>query len=296
MEVVTLGVAAGPAIRTPEAGIATAIVVNGHSYLVDFGIGCTRAARTSGLLGRDVRAGFVTHLHSDHVAELPAFLLWNWGRPVEGFTSPFVVHGPAPDLREGRPRGGTAAMVSSVLDAFSYDIAVRTEDEGRPPLADLVRTHEIPSTDTPGPIPVYADEHVTVTAVLVEHPPVFPAFAFRFDTAAGSVTLSGDTAECEALVNLARGTDILLHEAVALDYYREQGFDAAFLRHQERSHTTPQGAGRVARRAGARHLVLSHLAGIAPPEYWRRGAEETFDGQVSVARSGDRFALIPPTD
>ncbi|QVQ51214.1 MBL fold metallo-hydrolase [Spiractinospora alimapuensis] len=296
MEVVTLGVAAGPAIRTPEAGIATAVVVNGQSYLVDFGIGCTRAARTAGLTGRDFRAGFVTHLHSDHVAELPAFLLWNWGRPVDGFTTPFTVHGPAPDPREGRPRGGTKAMVRSVLDAFSYDIAVRTEDEGRPPLDSLVRVHEITPTDTSGPIPVYTDEHVTVTAVLVEHPPVFPAFAFRFDTADASVTLSGDTAECEALVELAGGTDVLIHEAVALDYYRDRGFDSAFLRHQERSHTTPQGAGRIARRAGARRLVLSHLAGIAPPEYWRRSAEETFDGPVSVASSGDRFVVSPPSD
>ncbi|MBR7560488.1 MBL fold metallo-hydrolase, partial [Mycobacterium tuberculosis] len=64
------------------------------------------------------------------------------------------------------------------------------------------------------PFTVVEDDRVKVTAVLVPHGPVFPAFAFRFDTDHGSITLSGDTRESDNLVNLAQGTDVLIHEAI----------------------------------------------------------------------------------
>ncbi|WP_246633334.1 MBL fold metallo-hydrolase [Pseudonocardia nigra] len=295
MEVITLGVAAGPALRSTEGGICTAIVVDGAHYLVDFGLGCTRAAHTAGLRGKDLRAAFITHLHSDHVGELPAYLLWNWGTPVDGFTSPIAIHGPAvaPALMaNGVPLHGTAGLVRATLEGFSYDIAVREADEARPALRGLIAAREIPTPGKdPTPVEVYRDDRVAVTAVLVDHPPVFPAYAFRFDTADRSVTVSGDTTESPALAALAEDTDLLVHEAVALDYYLRGGFDPVFVRHQARSHTPPQGAGRVAAKAGARHLVLSHLAGVAPPEYWRVEAAKTYDGPITVATSGMRFRV-----
>ena len=87
VELITLGTAAGPAIRGPENGISSALIVGDAFYMVDFGLGCSRAAHEAGP-GKDFVAGFVAHLHSDHVVELSGFLLWNWGNPVEGFTGP----------------------------------------------------------------------------------------------------------------------------------------------------------------------------------------------------------------
>ncbi len=297
MEVITLGVAAGPALRSPEGGICTAVLVDGAHYLVDFGLGCTRAAHTAGLRGRDLVAAFITHLHSDHVGELQTYLLWNWGSPVDGFTSPITIHGPASDPAltvDGSPAQGTAGMIRAMLEAFSYDIAIREIDEARPKLRRLIEAREIPADNAPAgnpPVEIYRDDRVTVTAVLVDHPPVFPAYAFRFDSEYGSVTLSGDTAESSALAALAEDTDLLVHEAVALDYFRRGGFDPTFIRHHANSHTSPQGAGRVAAKARARHLVLSHLAGVAPQEYWHREATKTYDGPITVATSGQRFRV-----
>ncbi|MFJ6560947.1 MBL fold metallo-hydrolase [Streptomyces sp. NPDC091412] len=297
MDLITLGVAAGPAIRGPEHGIASAVVVDDAFYLVDFGIGCTRAANEAGLRGHRFRAGFITHLHSDHVIELPGFLLWNWGRPVNGFSTPVHIVGPGPDPEDGtRHLAGTDRLVASALDAFSYDIAIRVGDEDRPPLADLVRASEVAapargSAAAGEPFEVYADERITVTAVLVDHPPVHPALAYRIDSAYGSVTFSGDTAESANLARLAEGTDVLVHEAVNLDFYRSRGFSPAFLAHQENSHTPPAGAGRVAKAAGARRLVLSHFAGPADAEYWRTEAASTYDGPIDVATSGARFSV-----
>ena len=302
LKVVTLGTAAGPAIRSECAGIATAIVVDGVHYLVDFGLGITRAAHDAGLRGEDLRACFVTHLHSDHVAELPAYLLWNWGQPVQGFTEPVQILGPG----SADPEAGTvglAGLVDHVLRGYSYDIDVRIVDEGRPPLYDLVSVEEIrlpdsaagatgESTPAMDPFVIYSDDRVRVSAILVEHPPIFPAFAFRFDTAYGSVVVSGDTTESRNMVRLAADTDLLIHESVYLDFYRERDFGPEFLNHQLISHTTPEGVGRVATQARAGRVVLSHLAGVATDEQWTAGVATEYGGPVTVARPGTVFEVV----
>ena len=305
-QLITLGTAAGPAIRGPENGVASALMVGDAFYMVDFGLGCVRAAHEAGLRGRQWRAGFLTHLHSDHVAELPAFLMFNWGAPVEGFTQPVQVLGPGPDPHHSKngALAGTRGLVEKVLQAYSYDIDIRITDEGRPDLATLIHPREISPPDVArlcaGSNPedavdsiftVYEDDRVLVTATLVDHPPVYPALAYRFDTEDGSVTFSGDTAECPALARLAEDTDVLVHEAVNLEFYAERDFSAEFLNHQARSHTSPEGAGRIATAAGAKKLVLSHLAGVAPAEQWRSRAASAFGGEVHVASSGDRFEV-----
>jgi ribonuclease BN (tRNA processing enzyme) len=298
VELITLGTAAGPAIRGPENGISSALVVGDAFYMVDFGLGCTRAAHQAGLRGKDLAAGFVTHLHSDHVVELPGFLLWNWGSPVDGFTGPVSILGPGRDGTHpaGDTLAGTCELVAHALRAYSYDIDIRVHDEARPELASLLRTADLAtpahgSAAAARPFDVYEDSRVKVTGILVEHPPVRPALAFRFDTDAGSVVFSGDTAECASLAVLAAGADVLVHEAVNLDFYAGKGFAPAFLNHQRISHTTPEGAGRVAAAAGVGHLVLSHLAGRAEPGWWSSRARAHFDGPVDVAASGQRFAV-----
>ena len=298
-ELITLGTAAGPAIRGRENGMASAVVVDNQFYMVDFGLGCVRSAHEAGLRGKDFKAGFITHLHSDHVAEFPAFLMWNWGAPVEGFAHPISIHGPGQDANHplGTKLSGTRGLVDHTLEAFSYDLNIRVTDQARPVMSDLINPVEIalPQTSATEPFLVYEDDHVKVTAVLVDHPPVHPAFGFRFDTADGSITFSGDTAESAALAKLAYDTDILVHEAVNLEFFASRGFEAAFLNHQQQSHTTPEGAGRVATASGAKRLILSHLAGVATPAEWAAGAASTYAGPIDVATSGQRFSLVADT-
>lgn len=298
VELITLGTAAGPAIRGPEKGISSALVVGDAFYMVDFGLGCVRAAHKAGLRGKDFVAGFITHLHSDHVGELPGFLLWNWGSPVEGFTSPVSIVGPGKDATRpgGSELSGTGELVSHSLKAFSYDIDIRVHNEARPHLATLVHALDLAtpahkSPEAARPFDVYQDNRVKVTGILVEHPPVRPALAFRFETDDGSVVFSGDTAECEAMVVLSNGADVLVHEAVNLGFYADKGFAPEFLRHQRIAHTAPEGAGRVASAAGVGRLVLSHLAGPAEPQWWLNKAASAFDGPIDVAVSGQRFGV-----
>jgi ribonuclease BN (tRNA processing enzyme) len=311
---VTLGTAAGPAVRSPRRGFSNAVVVDGHLYIVDAGLGVVRQAVEAKLPISELRAVFLTHLHSDHIAELPAFLLFNWGPPVNGFTEPFPIIGPANAgaLPEGArpvitpPTPGTEELLHNILEGYAYDINIRIHDEARPRLDELVRPEEIMlppearaasgprETMAPPmtPFPVFEDERVRVSAILVEHPPVYPSFGFRFETPHGVIAFSGDTAEHPNVVELARGADLLVHEAVYLEFYRSSGnYSEEFINHLAQSHTDPEGTGRVAKAAGVGHLVLSHLAGVATDQQWASAARATFDGPVTVARDGQVFPI-----
>jgi hypothetical protein len=96
-------------------------------------------------------------------------ILLAWAR---GLTTPVDTWGPPPPLDR---------MTWLFLELNAYDIDVRVADEGRGPLAPLIRPHEVVEDGW-----VMQDTRVTVTAALVHHPPVTPAFAYRFDAAGRS--------------------------------------------------------------------------------------------------------------
>ena len=102
-------------------------------------------------------------------------------------------------------------MTRLFFEMNAYDIKTRIADEGRVPLAPLVNVHELTQGGA-----VMQDDNVRVTATLVAHPPVTPAFAFRFDAPDRSIVISGDTARSDSLVKLAQGADVLVHEALYL--------------------------------------------------------------------------------
>ena len=70
------------------------------------------------------------------------------------------------------------------------------------------------------PFKFFEDDRVRVSATLVEHAPVWPAFAYRFDTDDGSIVFSGDTGRSENLVKLAKGADILVHEVIVTNWVK----------------------------------------------------------------------------
>jgi ribonuclease BN (tRNA processing enzyme) len=169
----------------------------------------------------------------------------------------------------------------------AYDIKTRVADEGRASIVPLVHPHEL----TQGGI-VLQDENVTVRCALVDHPPVKPAFAYRFDAHDRSIVISGDTKRSEALIRLAQGADVLVHEALyvpAVDRLVAKVPNAATLKKSIVSHhTSVEDAGRVAAAAGVKTLVLAHLIPADDPEVteqmWLDGARSTFKGRILVGR------------
>ena len=136
------------------------------------------------------------------------------------------------------------------------------------------------------------DENVRVTSALVDHPPVEPAFGYRFDTADRSIVFSGDTRPSGNLAALARDADVLVHEVFyppAVERLAARVPNAARLRDSILSHhTSAEDAGRLAQEAGVRTLVLAHFVPPDDPEVteqmWIDAARTHFDGQVVVGR------------
>ena len=321
IKLVLLGTAGGPLPSTARSGIASAVVVGDRTYVVDCGSGVTRQLRAARLLARLHRV-FLTHLHSDHTCDYFNVFLLGW--PILQWNPPVHVFGPAaaggaaslpPDL-PGRPvplhepdapTPGLVDLTRAQFGAHAYDINIRMREAGRHELAALVVPHEIafpeglgasgPDNVAPdmAPILVEEDGDVRVTAVLVRHAPVFPAFAYRFDTLGGSIVFSGDTAPCPNLVRLAQGADILVHEVfddrevdeAAGATGDEDAWEAARRHHHMvTSHTPLSEVGRIAADAGVRRLVLTHFIpgdDTLPDEHWTDGVKD-FDGEVVAGR------------
>jgi ribonuclease BN (tRNA processing enzyme) len=290
------------------------------------------------VLGPDrpvVRALFVTHLHADHVVELANLVLGSWppheidvyGPGPAGLPIPVFPPGDErPLVFPDAPTPGIRATVDHLLRAHAYNINLRIADEGRRSVTDSLRVHEIGVArdgDTPDidlgcagdgssgesaapdmePVVVQPeDDHgVTVSAVLVQHAPVFPALGFRFDTPHGSVVFSGDTAPCGNVVRLARGADVLVHEVIAVELLarrlrRLPNFEA-IRNHLASSHSTPEQVGEVGTEAGVGTLVLSHLVpgdvDLTEAE-WEARVRPHFAGDIVCGVDLDEFALQTP--
>ncbi|MCA1585346.1 MAG: MBL fold metallo-hydrolase [Acidobacteria bacterium] len=273
-KLILLGTGGGPRPRRASSGSAQVIVSNGVAYVIDCGDGVARQLVFAGVPLPSLRHIFITHQHSDHTADYGNLILLAW---AAGLNSRVDTWGPPP----------LARMTQLFFEMNASDVDVRVANEGRPPLAPLVHVHELRVGGT-----VMSDETVKVTAALVDHPPVAPAFAYRFDARDRSLVISGDTAPSQNLVKLAAGADVLVHAVMyppAIDRLAARVPNAAALKASILAHqTSAEDAGRVAQQAGVKTLVLSHFVPPDDPEVtdatWREAASRHFRGTVIVGR------------
>lgn len=277
--IVTLGVKGGPSLRKGGAmPTSSLLVLDGHSIVIDAGLGVTRALVQTGFVLTDLRTIFITHLHSDHVLELGGLVHTAW---ASGLRTPVHIYGPP----------GLDAYWAGFQQAMAYDIHLRVVDDGRIPLASLVTLHTV----TEGAV---AYDGLAVRALKVDHPPVDFAFAYRFE-GSKAVTFSGDTVYYPPLADFARGSDVLVHEALL-----PAGIDAILARtgggeklrqHLTAAHTVVVDAGRIAGAAAVGKLVLNHLVPADDPAFtdadWRAGAAVHYSGPVIVAKDGMEIPL-----
>jgi ribonuclease Z len=202
---------------------------------------------------------YLSHQHGDHSLGAPMLNLARW---MTDRAEPLTLHGPREALEAVR-------LVTR---------AVYPGQEQQ--LADRVRLVER-STSQP--------EHWTEGDLRLGSAPArhgVPTVAFRFDLPGGaSVVFSGDTASCDAVVELARGADLLLHDSTF-----SQRLDGAA---RTPDHSTAAEAGEVAARAGVRRLGLVHI----PPALAERQpdlvaeAQANFAGQVWVPSDGETITF-----
>lgn len=277
-----------------RAGPCVAVVAGQRLFVVDSGSGSTRQLSLMNLPPPRVEAVFITHFHSDHIADLGELMLQRWAGGAAA--APVPVYGPE----------GVATVVKGFEAAYGPDRGYRIAHHGAevvPPSGFGGEPRAFALDPTAGTL-VYEAPDLKVWAFPVVHHPVEPAVGYRFEYKGRSVVISGDTARSERLTRAAKGADVLLHEALApnlvaiqRDAARAAGRSnyAAIMEDILSYHATPEQAAAEAQSAGVGRLVFYH---VIPPQPVRAlegpflgRSREIFDGPVQVARDGDFISL-----
>ena len=242
LKVILLGSGAGPRIDLQQYGPSILIEAGGERLLFDCGRGATFRMAQYGIPHGTISQLFLTHLHSDHVIQIPDLLLTGW--VGGGRITQLEVWGPE----------GTSNMMDHLQQAFAFDIHMRRDiDEKAPAEGIKVLSHDISEGI------IYDKNGIKVTAFLVDHMPVKPVFGYRIDYRGHSVVLSGDTRVSENLITHAQGADVLVHEVLDEETVKawipnNPQLVASILA----KHTTPEQAGEIFTRIKPRLAVYSH--------------------------------------
>ena len=195
LRIILLGTLGGPTFNAQRFGIATLVQAGQENLLFDCGRGLTTAMVRMSINPADVTKLFLTHLHSDHVVALPELYLEPWAS--QGRSTALQVWGPQ----------GTRSMMKHLQEAFAFDIHIRRDVDEKFPAEGI----KVLATDIHEGV-IYEANGAKVTAFLVDHGPVKPAYGYRVDYRGRSVVLSGDTRPSDNLVKFSQRVDVLIHE------------------------------------------------------------------------------------
>src|ERR1700712_1676678 len=276
IEITLLGTGS-PAPDPNRAGPATLVRAGSGIFLVDCGRGVLQRLAAVGVGPSGLSALLLTHLHSDHIADLGDLIISSWITNF-GTPKPLVIIGPP----------GTKMVVDATLVAFGSDIGYRIAHHADLNAPPDVQVHE----HTDGR--VWDEGAVAIRVAPTDHRPVEPTIAFRVEYDGSSVVLAGDGVPCGTLDALASGAGALVHTAIRKDIVA--------LSPQQRVrdildyHSSVEEAAATAARAGVGTLVLTHyVPAIAPgqEEEWRALAATEFAGQIELGDDLHRVDVHP---
>jgi ribonuclease Z len=286
----------GSPLPDPKRGNpCAAVIAGGRVYVVDAGERSSETLNRMQIAPNRIEAVLLTHFHSDHIGGLGSVNLQRW--VADAASTSMRVIGPP----------GVERVVSGLNEAYALDSGYRTAHHGpdiAPPASAGMVAEPFAFPDGEDEL-VVVDEHgLQVTAFIVDHSPVAPAVGFRFDYRGRSAVISGDTVYAPALVRVASGADLLLHDALSpelLKLVEDAAGDAGLTSRQQiladvsDYHATAPQAADAAREAGVGALALTHivpplpLKGLEGP--FLGDAHERFTGPLWLARDGDLYSL-----
>ena len=292
----------GSSAPLPSKGRAkacAAVFAGGKFYVVDSGPESTENLVLWGIPLSSIGGVLLTHFHSDHIGDLGELNLQTWagGRPA-----PLDVYGGA----------GIERVVEGFNDAYRLDQGYRTAHHTErvmpsgtwPMIAHRVELNgdATPAKNRTGV--VLDNGSLRITAIEVDHAPIAPAYAYRFDYKGRSVVITGDLKFHPPLAKAALGADILLSEAIAPSMTRALGKGAtnagrdrtaAIMHDIEDYHITPDQAAQIANEAQVKLLAFYHLLpapdGFLPRRLFAQGIAEARRGDWTMADDGTLYTL-----
>jgi len=246
MEITILG--SGTCDPSVERGCAGYLLkLLGKTFLIDAGPGTYRQLNRMEIPFTDIDAFFITHFHIDHINDLTAILFSLKNCASDKPKRDVVIHGTE----------GFAEKWESLLNVYGrwivseeYQIKVAEHGEDE-----------------------FKESGVKIITLPMEHGEA--CVGFRFDDRHGkTIAYSGDTSACDNIVKLAAGCDALVMECTAPDTIPKEG------------HCSTSQAAEVAKSAGVKTLILSHISPENDTTDLEQRAARFFDGNIIPARDG----------
>ncbi len=272
-----------------RAEACTAVYAGGRLFVFDSGEGSAETLSLMGMPLGKIAGVWLTHLHSDHFEGLGSLMLQRWAGASAN--TPLQVNGPE----------GVMRVTNGLNEAFAIDAGYREAHHGE---QALPKAGFGLAGKTIAPGFVYDDAGVRITAFLVTHGPVSPAFGYRLDFAGHSVTISGDTSKSSAVATAAKGSDVLVHEVLSRRMVQimaaaaakaGQGNRAKILTDIQNYHTTPEQAAETARDAGVGMLAFTHIVPGVPSRLLEGpligDARSVFTKPIWVMHDGDMISI-----
>ena len=273
----------------PSPGRAEACILveaGDDIYIFDLGNGSMNNLIQYQVPWPNVKAVLITHMHSDHIADLPDAHLQSW---IQGRTSPLTVYGPE----------GINPVTKGFELAYSADYQYRNEHHGDEMLpmsiagfnAIQIMDNQLIPNDTPG---------LEILPFVVDHYPVNSAFGFKISYKGRTVVISGDTIHDGSVQKYSQDIDLLVHSAISIDIVERMRkvaptpqFNKILFDIQD-YHTKIDEAGEIARDANVKHLLIYHS--IPTPrnkimeDVFFRPIEGVFD-EYSLSDDGTRVIM-----
>lgn len=239
-------------VRNP---CALLIKTGGDRLLFDCGPGVMRRLLEAGVSIFDISHLFLSHFHPDHSGELASFL--------------FALKYPAPSSQK-QPL--TIVAGQGFRSFFERLKSVYGDWIVLPP--DLFHVVEMDTTRPDN----LTRTSFTVTSMPVAHRP--ESLAYRVVDAHGkAMVYSGDSDDCDNLVTIAADADLMICESAFPDGQKVDG------------HLTPSLAGKIARDADVKRLVLTHFYPACDDADIENQCRSTYNGSITLAQDLMTFTL-----
>ncbi|HEX2286906.1 MAG TPA: ribonuclease Z [Mycobacterium sp.] len=277
IEVTLLGTGS-PIPDARRAGPSTLVRAGGQTFLIDCGRGVQQRLTAAGAGTAGLTALLLTHLHSDHIADLGDVIITRWVTTFTPDPAPLPIIGPP----------GTAEVVEATLKAFGFDIGYRIAHH-----ADLTAPPPVEVQEYTDGV-VWDRDGVAIRVAPTDHRPVAPTIGFRIEHDGASVVLAGDTVPCDSLDALAAGAGALVHTVIRKDLV--EALPMQRIRDICDYHSSVEEAAATAARAGVGILILTHyVPAIAPgqEEEWRALAASAFERQIELGDDLHRVEVHP---